>query len=75
MMTACFSVEILIFLTKLHLGEMEVISTQKFILLTLATVAFLTPHGMCLDELMKSSLESREEDDDKYYEVRFVLLR
>uniref|UniRef100_G1NDU2 Neuropeptide VF n=1 Tax=Meleagris gallopavo TaxID=9103 RepID=G1NDU2_MELGA len=74
MMTACFSVEILSFLTKLHLREMEIISTQKFILLTLGTVAFLTPHGVCLDELMKSSLESREDADDKYYEIKDSIL-
>lgn len=54
---------------------MEVISTQKFILLALVTVVFLTSNSMCLDELMKSSLQSREDDDDKYYKVRFVLLR
>lgn len=53
---------------------MEVISTQKFILLALVTVVFLTSNSMCLDELMKSSLQSREDDDDKYYKVRFVVL-
>ncbi|XP_032036546.1 pro-FMRFamide-related neuropeptide VF [Aythya fuligula] len=49
---------------------MEVISTQKFILLALVTVVFLTSSSMCLDELMKSSLQSREDDDDKYYKIK-----
>lgn len=74
-MAICFSVQILSFLTELNLRKMEVISTQKFILLALAMVVFLTSNSMCLDELMKSSLQSREDDDDKYYKVRFVLLR
>lgn len=51
---------------------MRFISTKEFILFALATVVFLTSNSMCLDELMKSSLESREDDDDKYYEVRSV---
>lgn len=51
---------------------MRVISSEKFILFALATVVFLTSHSMCLDELIKSSLESREDNDDKYYEVRSV---
>ncbi|XP_009953782.1 PREDICTED: pro-FMRFamide-related neuropeptide VF [Leptosomus discolor] len=51
---------------------MEVIST-KFILLALATVVFLTSNSMCLDEAMKFSLQSREDDDDKYYKVRSIL--
>ncbi|XP_035412362.2 pro-FMRFamide-related neuropeptide VF [Cygnus atratus] len=53
---------------------MEVISTQKFILLTLAMVVFLTSNSMCLDELMKSSLQSREDDDDKYYKIKDSIL-
>ncbi|NXC43586.1 GNIH protein, partial [Penelope pileata] len=52
---------------------MEVISTQKFILFALAMVVFLTPNGTCLDELMKSSMQSRE-DDDKYYEIKDSVL-
>ncbi|XP_064023081.1 pro-FMRFamide-related neuropeptide VF [Pogoniulus pusillus] len=49
---------------------MEVISTKKFILFALATVVFLTSNGMCLDELMKSSLQNTEDYDDKYYEIK-----
>ncbi|XP_064530792.1 pro-FMRFamide-related neuropeptide VF [Pseudopipra pipra] len=51
---------------------MKVISTKKFILFALATVVFLTSTSMCLSEPMKSSLESRE-DDDKYYEIKDIL--
>ncbi|NXL93204.1 GNIH protein, partial [Alectura lathami] len=53
---------------------MEVMSTQKFILFALATVIFLTSNGLCLDELMKSSLQSKEENDDKYYEIKDNIL-
>ncbi|XP_054673269.1 pro-FMRFamide-related neuropeptide VF [Grus americana] len=53
---------------------MKVISTKKFILFALATVVFLTSNSMCLDELMKSSLQSREDDDDKYYEIKDNIL-
>ncbi|XP_027531919.1 pro-FMRFamide-related neuropeptide VF [Neopelma chrysocephalum] len=51
---------------------MKVISTKKFILFALAGVVFLTSTSMCLSEPMKSSLESRE-DDDKYYEIKDIL--
>ncbi|XP_009707655.1 PREDICTED: pro-FMRFamide-related neuropeptide VF [Cariama cristata] len=53
---------------------MEVFSTKKFILFALATVVFLTSNSTCLDELMKSSLQSREDDDDKYYEIKDNIL-
>nr|AYG85401.1 gonadotropin-inhibiting hormone [Columba livia] len=53
---------------------MRFISTKEFILFALATVVFLTSNSMCLDELMKSSLESREVDDDKYYEIKDNIL-
>ncbi|XP_009963913.1 pro-FMRFamide-related neuropeptide VF [Tyto alba] len=49
---------------------MKIISTKKFILFALATVVFLTSNSMCVDELMKSSMQSREDDDDKYYEIK-----
>uniref|UniRef100_A0A663ML06 Neuropeptide VF precursor n=1 Tax=Athene cunicularia TaxID=194338 RepID=A0A663ML06_ATHCN len=49
---------------------MEVISTIKFILFALITAVFLTSNSMCLDEPMKSSLQSREDDDDKYYKIK-----
>ncbi|CAM9219130.1 unnamed protein product, partial [Bubo scandiacus] len=49
---------------------MKVISTNKFILFALATAVFLTSNSMCLDEPMKSSPQSREDDDDKYYEIK-----
>ncbi|KFV53515.1 Gonadotropin inhibitory hormone peptides, partial [Gavia stellata] len=48
---------------------MNVISTKEMILFALATVVFLTSNSMCLDEPMKSSLQSREDNDDKYYEI------
>ncbi|NWZ04844.1 GNIH protein, partial [Agelaius phoeniceus] len=47
---------------------MKVIST-KFILFALATVVFLTSNSMCLNEPMKSRLQSREDNDDKDYEI------
>ncbi|NXH15158.1 GNIH protein, partial [Bucco capensis] len=54
---------------------MKLISTKKFILFALATMVFLTSNSMCLDELMKSSLQSREyDDDDKYYEIKDDIL-
>ncbi|NXI89844.1 GNIH protein, partial [Psophia crepitans] len=53
---------------------MKVISTKRFILFALVTVVFLTSNSMCLDELMKSSLQSREDDDDKYYEIKDNIL-
>ncbi|NWV43654.1 GNIH protein, partial [Grantiella picta] len=49
---------------------MKVISTKKFTLLVLATVVFLTANSICLNEPMKSRLQSREENDDKYYEIK-----
>ncbi|NXK34753.1 GNIH protein, partial [Piprites chloris] len=52
---------------------MEVILTKKFILFALTTGVFLTSTSMCLSEPMKSSLESRE-DDDKYYEIKDDIL-
>ncbi|NXY71883.1 GNIH protein, partial [Glareola pratincola] len=53
---------------------MKLISTKEFILVALATVVFLTSNSMCLDELMKSSLQSREDDDDKFYEIKDNIL-
>ncbi|NXM04064.1 GNIH protein, partial [Tyrannus savana] len=52
---------------------MTVILTKKFILFALATGGFLTSTSMCLSEPVKSSLESRE-DDDKYYEIKDDIL-
>ncbi|NWX20907.1 GNIH protein, partial [Aegotheles bennettii] len=52
---------------------MKVISANKFILFALATMVFLTSNSMCLDEPMKFSLQSRE-DDDKYYEIKDSIL-
>lgn len=74
MMAVFFSVHVLSSLSNLNLRKMEVISTKEFILFALVTVVFLTSNSTCLDEPMKSSLQSREDDDDKYYEVRPVLL-
>ena len=65
-MAVFFSVQILSSLSKLNLRKMKVISTKKFILFALATVVLLTSNSMCLDEQMKSSLQSREDDDDNY---------
>lgn len=73
-MAVLFSVQILSSLSKLNLRKMKVISTKKFILFALATVVFLTANSICLNEPMKSRLQSREENDDKYYQVRPVLL-
>ncbi|NXP18666.1 GNIH protein, partial [Scytalopus superciliaris] len=53
---------------------MKVISTKKFYLLALATVVFLTSNSMCLNEPMKSSLQSREDNDDKYYQMKDDIL-
>lgn len=72
-MAVSFSVQILGSLSKLNLRKMKVIST-KLNLFALAMVVFLTSNSMCLTELMKSRLQSREDNDDKYYEVRSVLL-
>ncbi|NXH51126.1 GNIH protein, partial [Dicaeum eximium] len=52
---------------------MKVISTKKFILFALARVVFLTSNSMCLNEPMKSRLQSRE-DDDNYYEIKDNIL-
>lgn len=72
-MAVLFSVWVLSSLSKLKLRKMKVIST-KWNLLALATVVFLTSNSMCLNEPMKSKLQSREDNDDIYYEVRSVLL-
>ncbi|NXC53030.1 GNIH protein, partial [Aleadryas rufinucha] len=53
---------------------MKVISAKKFILFALATVIFLTSNSMCLNELMKSRLQNREDNDDKYYEIKDDIL-
>lgn len=73
-MAVLFSVQILSSLSKLNMKKMKVISTKKLILFALATMVFLTSNSMCLNESMKSRLQSREDNDDKYYEVRHVLL-
>ncbi|NXD96141.1 GNIH protein, partial [Chaetorhynchus papuensis] len=49
---------------------MKVISTKKFVLFALATAIFLTPNSMCLNEPRRSRLQSREDNDDKYYEIK-----
>lgn len=72
-MAVLFSVWVLSSLSKLKLRKMKVIST-KWNLLALATAVFLTSNSMCLNEPMKSKLQSREDNDDIYYEVRSVLL-
>ncbi|NXC12221.1 GNIH protein, partial [Corythaeola cristata] len=54
---------------------MKVISTKEFILFALATAVFLISNSMCLDESMKPSLQSREDDDDKYYEIKDNILK
>lgn len=75
MMAVFFSMQTLSSLSKLNLRKMKAISIKKFVLFALATVVFLTSNSMCLDESVKSSLQSRDDDDeDKYYEVRTVLL-
>ncbi|NWH64586.1 GNIH protein, partial [Geococcyx californianus] len=53
---------------------MKVISTKKFILFALTTVVFLATKSMCLDEPMKSILQSREDDNTKYYEIKDNIL-
>ncbi|XP_039928641.1 pro-FMRFamide-related neuropeptide VF [Hirundo rustica] len=53
---------------------MKVISTKKLNLFALATVVFLTSNSMCLNEPMKSRLQSREDSDDKYYEIKDNIL-
>ncbi|XP_071417354.1 pro-FMRFamide-related neuropeptide VF [Pithys albifrons albifrons] len=53
---------------------MKEISTKKFNLLAVATVIFLTSNSMCLTELMKSSLQNREDNDEKYYKVKDDIL-
>nr|XP_009674734.1 PREDICTED: pro-FMRFamide-related neuropeptide VF isoform X1 [Struthio camelus australis] len=52
---------------------MKVFLMKNCILFALATVVFLTSNSMCLAELMKSSLQSREDYDDKYYEIKDIL--
>ncbi|NXE91736.1 GNIH protein, partial [Menura novaehollandiae] len=53
---------------------MKVISTKKFILFALATVVFLTSNSVCLNESMKSRRQSREDNDEKYYEIKDNIL-
>ncbi|NXO71988.1 GNIH protein, partial [Phainopepla nitens] len=53
---------------------MKVISTKKLILFALATVVLLTSSSMCLNEPMKSRLQSREDSDDRYYEIKDNIL-
>ncbi|KFR16073.1 Gonadotropin inhibitory hormone peptides, partial [Opisthocomus hoazin] len=53
---------------------MKTISTKELTLFALATVVFLTSNIMCLDELMKSSLQSREDNNDKYYKIKDNIL-
>ncbi|NXQ21329.1 GNIH protein, partial [Peucedramus taeniatus] len=53
---------------------MRFISTKKFILFALATMVFLTSNSMCLNEPMKSRLQSREDNDGKYYEIKDNIL-
>ncbi|NXB31803.1 GNIH protein, partial [Eulacestoma nigropectus] len=53
---------------------MKVISTKKFVLFALATVIFLTSNSTCLNEPMKSRLQSREDNDDGYYEIKDNIL-
>uniref|UniRef100_A0A8C8ZPM0 Pro-FMRFamide-related neuropeptide VF n=1 Tax=Prolemur simus TaxID=1328070 RepID=A0A8C8ZPM0_PROSS len=48
---------------------MEIISSKRFILLTLATLSLLTSNFLCADELMMSNLHSKE-NYDKYSEPR-----
>ncbi|NWH91262.1 GNIH protein, partial [Aegithalos caudatus] len=52
---------------------MKVIST-KLNLLALATVVFLTSNSMCLNEPTEPRLQSREDNDDKYYEIKDNIL-
>lgn len=47
---------------------MEIISSKRFILLTLATLSLLTPNIFCTDELMMPHFHSQEKDD-KYPQV------
>ncbi|NWS00045.1 GNIH protein, partial [Motacilla alba] len=53
---------------------MKVLSTKKFILFALATEVFLTSNSMCLNEPMNSRPESREDNDEKYYEIEDNIL-
>ncbi|XP_069318504.1 pro-FMRFamide-related neuropeptide VF [Eulemur rufifrons] len=48
---------------------MEIISSKRFILLTLATLSLLTSNFLCADELMMYNLHSKE-NYDKYSEPR-----
>ncbi|XP_012496162.1 PREDICTED: pro-FMRFamide-related neuropeptide VF [Propithecus coquereli] len=48
---------------------MEIISSKRFILLTLATLSLLTSNFLCADELMMSNLHSKE-NYDRYSEPR-----
>ncbi|NXB77464.1 GNIH protein, partial [Donacobius atricapilla] len=53
---------------------MKVISTKKLNLFALVMVVFLTSYSVCLNEPMKSRLQSREDNDDKYYEIKDNIL-
>uniref|UniRef100_A0A8B9Q4F4 Neuropeptide VF precursor n=1 Tax=Apteryx owenii TaxID=8824 RepID=A0A8B9Q4F4_APTOW len=53
---------------------MKVFLIKKLILFALPTAVFLTLNSMCLAELMKPSLQSREDYDDKYYEIKDNIL-
>ncbi|XP_009082193.1 PREDICTED: pro-FMRFamide-related neuropeptide VF [Acanthisitta chloris] len=52
---------------------MKVISTKKFTLFALATIVLIS-NSMCQNEPMKISLQSGEDDDDKYYEIKDNIL-
>ncbi|KGL81250.1 Gonadotropin inhibitory hormone peptides, partial [Tinamus guttatus] len=47
---------------------------KKFTLFALATVVFITSNSMCLAEPRRSSLQSREDYDDKYFEIKDNIL-
>ncbi|XP_005372510.2 pro-FMRFamide-related neuropeptide VF [Microtus ochrogaster] len=50
---------------------MEIISSKRFILLTLATLSLLTPNIFCTDELMMPHFHSQEKGD-KYLQPRGI---
>ncbi|EDL88193.1 RFamide-related peptide [Rattus norvegicus] len=50
---------------------MEIISSKRFILLTLATSSFLTSNTLCSDELMMPHFHSKE-GYGKYYQLRGI---
>ncbi|XP_062478547.1 pro-FMRFamide-related neuropeptide VF [Pezoporus occidentalis] len=47
--------------------------SSRLLISSPAIVVFQTSNTMCLDELMKSSLQSTEDDADKYYKIKDVL--